>query len=466
MLRNCTVLVALALSTPALADDVGLRVMVQPWTPWADDDTAYRVVDDPTLISGALHDGWADQAQTIHDQLVALLGQGDLIASGVTMSGIDLRVPEPTLSVSSLGGGAGAAPLDLVWTLRFDDVHVAAELTTPTVLGSWADPRVSLDFDLTVTVPVGVGTDVAAPFTTTASADQQLLVISDVRVDSENLVADIALAVTRLFVDPDTLLEDQGNGALQGMNGTIVGMLGQVLATANGAVSSVVPAGMVRLSAWAEEGVPLTLAFGVIGPLPDGPAGAVSGTFRSTTSDGLLTTKGTCESIPLSAKRKTGPRPILNPWGDLGEEPLEPLDASFQCGEPDENGVATYTLVGLSAAFPNRIAVGSDSGCDTSNPASIRDVFHVDGMPDRLLPADLARPYDLVAEVYRDLCGAQTPEVQTWYEEHVDPVINPADAVWSVVDDGAWLRFSTEIAAPLASPTLTAPVIELQYTLR
>ena len=114
--------------------------------------------------------------------------------------------------------------------------------------------------------------------------------LSDVRVDSENLIADIALAVTKQFVDPDSLIEGEANQALKGANGAIVGMLTGALSDANDMVSSYVPAGMVRLSAWAPEGSPITLAFGVVGPLPDGPAGAISGTFRSTSTDGMNTT--------------------------------------------------------------------------------------------------------------------------------------------------------------------------------
>lgn len=209
---------------------------------------------------------------------------------------------------------------------------------------------------------------------------------------------------------------------------------------------------------------------GAAGP---GAPGAIGGTFRSTSGDSLLTSSVPCDAIPVEAHRKTGPRPIVDPWGGLGDEPLEPLYPAFTCSDPDGDGVSDYTLSGLSAGFPNRILVGSDTGCDVANPASIAHVVHIDGLPDRLLPADFARTYDLTGEAYTDLCGAQTPAVQTWQETDVDPVINPADAVFTVVDDGSWLAFSSDTATPsLDSTSLSvlsaAPILQVQswYALR
>lgn len=68
-------------------------------------------------------------------------------------------------------------------------------VTTPSVFGSWADPEFSVDFDLeartTVTLPSNARTPLRLG-TTTVSA-------SNVRLDSQNVTGDVALAVAKVY---------------------------------------------------------------------------------------------------------------------------------------------------------------------------------------------------------------------------------------------------------------------------
>ncbi|MEZ4234997.1 MAG: hypothetical protein R3F59_02305 [Myxococcota bacterium] len=433
------------LSAPAHAGDVGLRVMVQPWTPVTDDDHVERLVDDPALISGAIHGAWVEHQAQLHDALVTLLGQGDLVMDGVTMQDIDLRVPEPTLTLTSRGGG-GAAPLDLAWVVTFDGIHLATTLTTPSDLGAWADPRAMVDFDLTFTVPVGPGADVARPLSvSTIPPGTELVAVSDVHVDSDNVVADIALAVARVFVDPDRLLERKATRALQDVNDLGLTMVRQGVTAVNDGVAGVVPSGLVRISSWVRPTGLLTFAFGVVGPLPDGPSASITGTFRSATTDGGVLAAARCEQMPIRAARKAGPRAILNDEGLLGEAPMQPLNLTVSCTG------STYRISGLSALFPNELTTGAYAGCTTADPSSLASVYRVTGLPSRLLAADLARTWDVTGETYTRPCGAFTLELATLKMMRVDPVINP----WATPVDQ--IRRGPAQQAP-TSPVLGSPV--------
>jgi hypothetical protein len=438
------VLAALALPAPALAVEPGLRVMVQPWTPLTDDDTPLRPIDDPHLLSNALHDAWSANTDDLHDALRGLLGKGDLLADGVTLYDLDLRVPEPTLALDHLSGG-GQAPLAAQMRLHFDDVHLTATSTTPDVAlgvgaGDWADPRCSFDFDLTATIPFGVGTDVARPL---FAQGQATVRITDFRFDSHNAPCDVIKEVielvgldgelTRLVTDPNTVHAQQ-------LDATLTGLVHQSIDSANAAVASVVPSGLVRLSAWATRGQPLTLAFGVRGPLPDaGPRASISGAFVSATGQTVLTRPVDCQSLPVVVSRKTGPRPILDATGQLGPAPMEPVQATLTCS------TASYTLAGLSSAFPQQISLGSSSGCDTSNPASIAHIVEVEGLPEYLLPHQLSQRYDLVAEAWSRPCGAQTREVLTLEDRRISPYVNPPTERSEVIDT---IRVAPIVVAP------------------
>jgi hypothetical protein len=454
------------LSSPALAADVGLRVFVQTWTPLTDDDEARRVIDEPTLISGAIHEGWMAHSDELHDTVRGVLGQGDLLAEGITLYDIHLILPEPQLSVQSRGGG-GTEPLSLEVSVKLPGMHLEATSTTPTILGEYADPRCSIGFDLTAVIPVTLGTDVSHPFSTdltpSQAADRPILKVSNFRFDSQGLICDLGKLglevtgydedLTRVFTDPNTAHARQ-------INEVLIAMLQQGLGQANDAISSVVPEGLVRVNAWAVPGAPLTLAFSAPGPFPDpGPRVSVTGTFTSVTQDSGTAVPPTCEAMPLSAGRKTGPRPILDPAGTLGAPPLEPLATSVVC-TPAGEGPARYTFSGLSSLFPNVVRHSSGSGCKSSRSTQAH-VSKVSGLPDRLLPTDLGPDYDVVVTAFSFPCMAETMPVYTGHRD-IEVLVNP------VLPTAATLGLKgIEVVSPAAgtavgpaAPVLTAPALQ------
>ncbi len=67
-------------------------------------------------------------------------------------------------------------------------------LTTPTILGQWADPRFSIDFDLTASTEIRVPTTVGDRL----SVGPTRLTVSRIKPDSQNVTGDIALAVSKI----------------------------------------------------------------------------------------------------------------------------------------------------------------------------------------------------------------------------------------------------------------------------
>ncbi|MFK5634028.1 hypothetical protein [Ornithinimicrobium sp. LYQ103] len=130
---------------------------------------------------------WAE----VKDRLGALvhgLG-GRELAEGVSLYDIDLRLGDDwTRTVQRRGTGS------LAVTIVSGRNTVIATSTTPTPLGSWADPRFSLDFGAMATVVLSVPPALGAVHVT-AVEDVRVLVQ---RVDSQNLAGDVAVGLLRL----------------------------------------------------------------------------------------------------------------------------------------------------------------------------------------------------------------------------------------------------------------------------
>jgi hypothetical protein len=427
-------------SVPASAEDVGVKILVQPWTPQFDDDTAYAVVDDPTLLSGGLHDLWTAHSPALHQRLTTFLGQGDLLYDGVTLSEIAMDIPEPELEAHHISGG-GTAPLLLESTLTFDNIHFEAKSTTPDIpglgfgLGGWADPRCSVDFDLTVTMPLGVGLDANAPLFTDVTANQAgqrpIVRISDFHFSGENTICDVGVFLMETLDLDDKLTQlvtDPTSGPVEQLNEDLITFYREGLDQVNALVREVVPPGFVGVQAWAYSGQPITLAYSV------GPALYPDDGLRNAHIVGYLTSPTgtvTCEDLPgmLGYARKTGPRPILNPSGILGDPPIQPLYTPISC-TPQPDGTSIFYVEGLPDNFPTLLYAKIATGCDTHNAAEIQYVTFIDGLPGRLLPADLYGQYAVTADTWELQCGPVIfglPRLQDLLSiiEESDPLLDP-----------------------------------------
>jgi hypothetical protein len=149
------------------------------------------------LIRSSAQDAWSEYraslAWTLHDQL----GRGDLIAPGVTLYDLDIAI-SPTIDLSVERDDSG----DLVVHVTTGGSSITATSTTPTALGSYADPRLSLAFGLDLTYRIDLP-PTTQPLAATGFTSIHVL---DPRLDSQNFIADVAFLindVVHFFGGPD-----------------------------------------------------------------------------------------------------------------------------------------------------------------------------------------------------------------------------------------------------------------------
>ena len=158
-------------------------------------------------IAQAANDAWQQELRPMLPALLQReLGTGDRFAEGFTLYDIDVRLA-PGNVVQTIQRNADG---DLVVHVVTGRHTIVATSTQPTFLGSYADPRFSLDFALTfdfvidippVTAPVG------------GSRVEELHIIAP-HVDSQNFAGDVLLVVGKIITylagtDVDSLLDAQ-----------------------------------------------------------------------------------------------------------------------------------------------------------------------------------------------------------------------------------------------------------------
>lgn len=141
------------------------------------------------LLAAPTQAAWDALRPVLARRLRDELGRGDLIAHGITLYDLDVRLGtnvERTVRRTPSG--------DVVVT-GVTGVHtIIATSTTPTDLGSWADPRFSVDFGLVFEYVLDL-----PPVTGPVSVSGLRLVrLTGIHPDSQNLVADVALFFVRI----------------------------------------------------------------------------------------------------------------------------------------------------------------------------------------------------------------------------------------------------------------------------
>lgn len=127
---------------------------------------------------------WPSAATTLATQLAQRLGAADLLHQGFTLYDLNIDI-SPQLSISASREDTGTVLL----TCTTGRSRIAASSTQPTVLGEWADPRVSLGFGLSFTFPVRLPTSATGAVEVQALRSLQVLAPD---IDSMSLVTDIA----------------------------------------------------------------------------------------------------------------------------------------------------------------------------------------------------------------------------------------------------------------------------------
>jgi hypothetical protein len=114
----------------------------------ASSDSAQQRQQFDRLLAVGAQDAWSRARTTVQDQLKSQLGKGDLIAPGVSLYEIDVNLAQDVSLARATGGSSASSGIP--FQLRLGPDSITAKSTTPTALGSYADPRFTLDFAVAV----------------------------------------------------------------------------------------------------------------------------------------------------------------------------------------------------------------------------------------------------------------------------------------------------------------------------
>lgn len=142
------------------------------------------------VISDSAQQAWTQYRPDLQNFLHDQLGRGDLIRPGVTLYDITLNLPEhvaPSVERDDEG--------DLLVHVVTDGCYLEATSTTPTDLGKWADPRLSVAFSLDLTYRIDLP-PTNSPLQSTGF--EHIHVLNPV-LDSHNFVADVAFMINDII---------------------------------------------------------------------------------------------------------------------------------------------------------------------------------------------------------------------------------------------------------------------------
>ncbi len=143
------------------------------------------------LIRSSAEQAWTDYRPRLHEYLLAQLGSGDRIAPGVTLYDLHLIIPtDIDLSVEREDSG------DLIVHVTTSGCYLEATSTTPTDLGSYADPRFSVAFGLDLTYHIELP-PINGPLHATGFQSVHVLAPT---LDSHNFAGDISFLINT-FID-------------------------------------------------------------------------------------------------------------------------------------------------------------------------------------------------------------------------------------------------------------------------
>ena len=333
-----------ALSAGPVLADAGLQVLVQPWDPHnSASGQAQSVLDDPHFFDRNVAKVWSDARDPICAQLKTILGKPDLIGKGMSLYNIDCAMGATgVLTVSQ----PKSTEKRFVMVFHVGGNGVTATSTQPTVLGSYADPRFSVAYDLDAYVDATI-----LPLT----ANSVKIVVSNASIDSHNLSADI-LKTLDAFFKLGYLVTAQN--AIDQTKKLDVAAFNSALAQANGPLMQYASQYAYANFWWSKSRIIADFA-----PVfPSTPRTSVAGgKIRWTKSSEIAIDD--CSHFTMSSIAQTGPAPLTYPLSSYGEAPTVPgLGVFAASGAPIDAGdhfECAYTLSQLPAALPESMSAGA-----------------------------------------------------------------------------------------------------------
>jgi hypothetical protein len=430
---------------PALAD-VGARVLVQVWSPLSPKQQTVQVlVDDKSLVSDQVQKAWTQARPQICAALLGVMGKGGF-AGGQTLYDLKCLLDERTsFTVANSGPGALAVTLAVGGA-------VEATSTTPTALGSYADPRFSLALRAHLNLAVSVQPDPAQ----TLRVDSAAFTLSDAAIDSHNFSGDVLK-----FVADDLLpffggpqFRKLAEGAINSVEIDTKGRFNTALAPINAKLRG--PSDFVRVAVWGRPNA-IIVAFGPK-PLTPPSDGTMFGALRWDASHPVA--PGACDSFSVAATVQTGPAPLRDPNGyfEPAEAPMRQVGA-YQPMRALAANECRYKLSGLAGGWPNEVVARSSIGATKVSGNSLYRVkFSVvgDGWDGHTVVPQPSAERNYVVR------GAATGEAsldagaaaKAGMRSPADPVVNPAALATTPLERSRNPRVVTGTGAVTANPSV------------
>jgi hypothetical protein len=445
----------LALQPSAVAA-VGARVLVQVWNPLTPKQQSVQVLlDDPSLVTDQIQKAWAQARPQICAALLAQMGKRGF-AAGNSLYDLKCLLDERVdFTVANSGPGALAVALAVGGA-------VEGTSTTPTALGSYADPRISLALRGHLNLAVSVQPNPAQ----TLRVDSARFTISDAAIDSHNFAGDVLK-----FVADDLLpffggpqFRQLAQAAIDAEHIDTEGRFNAALAPINAKLLG--PSEYVRVAVWGRPDA-IIVAFGPKPLTPPG-GGTMFGALRWDASRAIA--PGSCDSFSIAASVQTGPAPLRDPNGyfEPSEAPMRQV-GTFQPARAAAANECGYRLSGLAAGWPNEVLARSSIGASkVAGNSLVRVNFSVvgDGWDGHtVLPQPSAERNYLVrgsagGEASLDAAAAAKARVRS----PGAPVVNPAGLAATQVERGRDARAATALGSAAAKPSLGGAAAVQQKT--
>lgn len=353
-IRTCSALILCLLATSLLARSAAadvpqassgtVQMQTNSWDPSnPNDPVATQTQTYDGIVRLALDGAWTTASSTICSQIVQYITTPDKVWKGQDLY-------DPVCSMGAASGDLKISQSGNAFTLQYRIPGNYLEFTsTQPFVGKWGDPRVSVAYDLLLTMVLPI------PSATQAlHVEQATVQLQNAKFDSHNAVADVLTAVNSIesfFGGPDFIAMAQ-----QGIDGQQIDFTGKInekLAALNGDLQNFAQQGFSQLHAMPIPGggAPMLLSVSKPYAVPTSGDGTISGVIKWNSTYGKPPAyAGDCP-FSVSGQVQTGPPQDGSPMASVGaftiEAHAEQSAGEYQC---------RYSLSNLPTGIPVQIA--------------------------------------------------------------------------------------------------------------
>lgn len=336
----------------------GVRALAVVYDPKAPNRQGLReLLNRPEVLRQAVNTAWESSRDQTCDDLKNELGKGNLISAGVTLYDIVCNMgAQGEFTMQS----QGASGMLIQYHTRGNYLEFTS--TTPTALGSYADPRFSVQYDLQITLSLSI-----------SGGDHPLRVLKAVaavqnaHLDSHGVVGDLVLTLGNFFTGGK--LTPFAENAINSAKVDLTRKVSAQIEPANALLKA--PPGATYAGHWVRRNT-FIIAYGPLpGPLPP-QTGWTSGMVRWKKDYGA-SQPPSCAGIIFRSTVQTGPAPLQDPdTGAIGTPPTKTVDIPGTLGPFGEQGgeyTCGYQIKSLFIGIPNTLS-GQARGLTTALQAN------------------------------------------------------------------------------------------------